>query len=86
MPFLALPRVRSPPQARKPLHLHYIVGMSATRVMLPLYLFGYNSNFVAVAFPAFKPDPELCVALVVWVTAQVRSSEKRSDEGCDISK
>ena len=44
--------------------------MSITRVMLPVYLFGYNSNFVAVAFPAFKPDPGLCMTLVLWVGAQ----------------
>ena len=57
-------------EARRPLHLHYIVGMSVTRVMFPLYLFGYSNNFVAVAFPSFKPNYGLCAMLVLWVGAQ----------------
>jgi len=57
-------------EARKPLHLHYIVGMSITRVLLPLYLFGYNNNFVVVAFPGFKANYGLCVTLLFWVGIQ----------------
>ena len=50
--------------------MHYIVGMSLTRIMLPLYLFGYSNNFVAVAFPGFKANHGLCAALVLWVGGQ----------------
>ncbi|GMH87373.1 hypothetical protein TL16_g10838, partial [Triparma laevis f. inornata] len=57
-------------EARKPLHLHYIIGMSVTRCLLPLYLFGYGGNFVAVAFPGFKVDYGVCFWLVTWVGAQ----------------
>ncbi|GMH77803.1 hypothetical protein TrST_g13875 [Triparma strigata] len=57
-------------EARKPLHIHYIIGMSITRCMLPLYLFGYGGNFVAVAFQGFKIDFSICFSLVVWVGFQ----------------
>ena len=57
-------------ETRKPLHTQYIIGMSASRLLLPLYLFGYSNNFVAVAFPGFKPNYGLCLSLVFWVYLQ----------------
>merc|ERR1719410_2981939 len=36
-------------EAKRPLHIHYIYGMSLTRVIFPLYIFGYQHNFLKEA-------------------------------------
>ena len=44
--------------ARRPLHPHYILGMTATRLAIPLYTFGCPKNFMRV-----EPNPGWCVGL-----------------------
>ncbi|XP_073005439.1 transmembrane E3 ubiquitin-protein ligase FLY1-like [Typha latifolia] len=43
---------------RKPLHPQYILGMSITRLAIPLYIFGCPSNFMHI-----EPDMKWCIYL-----------------------
>lgn len=52
--------------AKKPLDPVYVVGISATRLVLPLYLFACPTNFVRL-----KPSYWTSLLLLVWVGAQV---------------
>lgn len=52
--------------AKKPLMPAYVLGTSAIRLLVPLYVFGCPENFVRV-----KPQFWVCWLLVVWVAAQV---------------
>lgn len=50
---------------RRPLHLVYIVGMSVTRLAIPLYFWSCPRNFLHI-----KPQPMAAVALSAWVFFQ----------------
>ena len=52
--------------ARQPLRPPYVLGMSLTRLALPLYLFGCPRNVLHVGHA-----PALCVVLCVWMALQV---------------
>merc|ERR1711976_1069986 len=41
---------------RQPMNRSYIVGMSITRLIIPIYIFGCPSNFVRVLYSGFKPN------------------------------
>ncbi|KAI7754941.1 hypothetical protein M8C21_026424, partial [Ambrosia artemisiifolia] len=51
--------------SRKPLHPHYIVGMSLTRLAIPFYVFGCPHNFMRI-----QPDNKWCVTLGLLVAFQ----------------
>ncbi|XP_061355581.1 transmembrane E3 ubiquitin-protein ligase FLY2-like [Gastrolobium bilobum] len=51
--------------SRKPLHPHYILGITVTRLAIPLYIFGCPNNFVRI-----EPDQSWCVCLAVFVVLQ----------------
>nr|XP_043625215.1 transmembrane E3 ubiquitin-protein ligase FLY1-like [Erigeron canadensis] len=51
--------------SRKPLHPHYIVGMSLTRLAIPVYVFGCPHNFMRI-----EPDERWCISLGVLVGFQ----------------
>lgn len=51
--------------SRKPMHPHYIIGMSITRLAVPLYIFGCPHNFMRT-----KPDKDWCICLGVFVGLQ----------------
>ena len=59
-------RVVGVEQLQKPLLPKYVLGISVTRLLVPLYLFGCPENFVRV-----KPQFWVCWLLVAWVAAQV---------------
>uniref|UniRef100_M8BXP1 RING-type E3 ubiquitin transferase n=1 Tax=Aegilops tauschii TaxID=37682 RepID=M8BXP1_AEGTA len=50
---------------RKPLHPQYILGMTATRVAIPLYIFGCPSNFMRI-----EPDKKWCIAVTAFMGIQ----------------
>eukprot|EP00268_Persea_americana_P035506 TRINITY_DN35043_c0_g1_i1.p1 TRINITY_DN35043_c0_g1~~TRINITY_DN35043_c0_g1_i1.p1 ORF type:complete len:581 (+),score=72.05 TRINITY_DN35043_c0_g1_i1:449-2191(+) len=50
---------------RKPLHPHYIVGMTITRLAIPLYVFGCPNNFMRI-----EHDKNWCLCLVVFMGLQ----------------
>eukprot|EP00475_Leptophrys_vorax_P007491 TRINITY_DN14740_c0_g1_i2.p1 TRINITY_DN14740_c0_g1~~TRINITY_DN14740_c0_g1_i2.p1 ORF type:complete len:539 (+),score=14.62 TRINITY_DN14740_c0_g1_i2:89-1618(+) len=52
--------------SRKPLHVHYILGISLTRLAIPLYIFGCPKNFMRV-----EPSFAWCATLVTFLGAQV---------------
>ncbi len=54
--------------ARQPLMPAYVLGMSASRLALPLYLHGCPHNLLRV-----PPSRAFCVALVLYVGAQARA-------------
>lgn len=51
---------------RKSLHLHYIFGITLTRLAIPLYIFGCPKNFMRV-----EVDAKWCIFLSIFLTAQV---------------
>lgn len=50
---------------RKPLHPYYIVGMTVTRLAVPLYVFGCPSNFLRI-----EVDYYWCIYLGVFIGLQ----------------
>ena len=57
--------------ARQPLMPAYVLGMSASRLALPLYLHGCPHNLLRV-----PPSRGFCLVLVLYVGAQVRERTK----------
>ena len=51
---------------RQPLRPLYVVGMSVTRLALPLYFYGCPSNVMKQ-----PPNPVFCFILVGWLSLQV---------------
>ncbi|XP_038982021.1 transmembrane E3 ubiquitin-protein ligase FLY1-like isoform X2 [Phoenix dactylifera] len=50
---------------RKPLHPHYILGMTLTRLAIPLYIFGCPGNFMHI-----EVDINWCISLGVFLGLQ----------------
>jgi len=50
---------------RKPLHPQYILGMTVTRLAIPLYIFGCPSNFMRI-----DPDKQWCIAVMIFMGIQ----------------
>lgn len=51
--------------SRKPLHPFYILGMTFTRLAIPLYMFGCPSNFMRI-----EVDKSWCMSLVIFTGLQ----------------
>lgn len=51
--------------SRKPLHPYYILGMTVTRLAIPLYVFGCPKNFMRV-----EPSKAWCVGLCAFMGFQ----------------
>ncbi|KAL7000419.1 Transmembrane E3 ubiquitin-protein ligase fly2 [Sarracenia purpurea var. burkii] len=51
--------------SRKPLHPHYILGMTVTRLAIPLYVFGCPHNFMRI-----EPDRSWCICLGAFMGFQ----------------
>lgn len=51
--------------SRKPLHPHYILGMTVTRLAIPLYIFGCPNNFMRI-----EPDKIWCICLSLFLGLQ----------------
>ncbi|XP_065874475.1 transmembrane E3 ubiquitin-protein ligase FLY2-like isoform X1 [Euphorbia lathyris] len=51
--------------SRKPLHPHYILGITITRLAIPLYIFGCPNNFMRIV-----PDKSWCICLSVFIGLQ----------------
>ncbi|OVA00378.1 hypothetical protein BVC80_1183g82 [Macleaya cordata] len=51
--------------SRKPLHPQYILGMTATRLAIPLYVFGCPNNFMRI-----EHDKTWCICLAVFMGLQ----------------
>ena len=58
-------------EARKPLHKYYICGMSITRCIAPVYMYGLPSNFWKEVQPDHQTNIVLCELLILWVGVQV---------------
>lgn len=52
-------------EARQPLRPLYVVGMTLTRLALPLYIFGCPHNVLKL-----QSDPGICVALCLSMAVQ----------------
>jgi len=50
---------------RKPLHPQYILGMTVTRLAIPLYIFGCPTNFMRI-----EPDKKWCIAVTAFMGIQ----------------
>lgn len=51
--------------SRKPLHPHYIVGITLTRLAIPLYAFGCPNNFMRI-----ETNLGWCLGLTIFLGAQ----------------
>ncbi|XP_061352154.1 transmembrane E3 ubiquitin-protein ligase FLY2-like [Gastrolobium bilobum] len=51
--------------SRKPLHPHYILGITVTRLAIPFYIFGCPNNFMRI-----EPDKSWCACLAVFIWLQ----------------
>ncbi|KAF3643491.1 putative protein TPX2-like [Capsicum annuum] len=51
--------------SRKPLHPHYILGITLTRLAIPLYVFGCPHNFMRI-----EPDKSWCICLGIFMAVQ----------------
>ncbi|XP_019159035.1 PREDICTED: DSC E3 ubiquitin ligase complex subunit 1 [Ipomoea nil] len=51
--------------SRKPLHPHYILGMTITRLAIPLYIFGCPHNFMRI-----ETDKKWCICLGIFMGIQ----------------
>lgn len=51
--------------SRKPLHPHYIIGITITRIAIPLYVFGCPHNFMRI-----EPDRNWCICLAAFIGIQ----------------
>jgi len=59
-------------ESREPFHKHYIYGMSATRLFIPLYLYGCPQNLAKVILVAeMKPNYAMCLTLLGWTAVQI---------------
>lgn len=57
---------------RQPLNRTYVVGMSATRLIIPLYVYGCPQNFVHLLFSDYKPDYRVSPQTSeTWATCRV---------------
>ena len=51
-------------ETRQPFHRVYLYGMSVTRLIIPLYIYGYPSNVLfTVLNKEFQPNYTMCLAL-----------------------
>jgi len=57
-------------EAKRPLHIYYIYGMSITRMVAPLYIFAVPDNFLKEVYPDSPTNIFMCEILVVWVGIQ----------------
>lgn len=57
-------------ESKNPLHVNYIYGMSLTRLIPPLYMYGVPSNFFMEFFPEYTSDLFVCEILFLWVGFQ----------------
>ncbi|KAL7443613.1 hypothetical protein ACHAXM_009052 [Skeletonema potamos] len=55
---------------KKPMHQHYIYGMSLTRAVAPLYVFAVKNNFLKEVNPDFPTDTAMCEMLLAWIFLQ----------------
>ncbi|KAL5571153.1 hypothetical protein UlMin_020750 [Ulmus minor] len=51
--------------SRKPLHPHYVLGVTVTRLAIPLYIFGCPNNFMRI-----EPDKNWCICLCIFIGIQ----------------
>lgn len=56
-------------EARQPLRPLYVVGMTLTRLALPLYIFGCPHNVLRL-----QSDPGICIGLCLSMGLQVRTA------------
>ena len=57
-------------QARRPMHHYYIYGMSITRLVAPIYLFGLPNTFLKEVNPDHSTNVVMCELLILWVGIQ----------------
>lgn len=57
-------------EAKNPMHPYYIYGMSFSRMVAPLYIFGVRNNFLKEVYPEAPYDPFTCQMLVIWMCVQ----------------
>ena len=57
-------------EARKPLNMVYVGGITCSRMFLPVYVFGYGGNFLSFAIPGMPVRSPLMAFLCLWMALQ----------------
>mmetsp|Transcript_17038 Transcript_17038/g.25793 ORF Transcript_17038/g.25793 Transcript_17038/m.25793 type:complete len:1081 (+) Transcript_17038:273-3515(+) len=57
-------------EAKRPLHVYYIYGMSISRCVAPLYMFAVPNNFLKEVYPDSPTNYVMVEILVVWIAIQ----------------
>jgi hypothetical protein len=58
-------------ESKNAMHRYFIYGMSLSRLVVPLYMFGVRNNFLKEVYPESPTDLWMCQLLTVWVGVQV---------------
>mmetsp|Transcript_26034 Transcript_26034/g.38480 ORF Transcript_26034/g.38480 Transcript_26034/m.38480 type:complete len:1100 (+) Transcript_26034:250-3549(+) len=57
-------------EAKRPLHVYYIYGMSISRCVAPLYMFAVPNNFLKEVYPDSPTNYVMVEILIVWIAIQ----------------
>ncbi len=57
-------------EAKRPLHIKYVYGMSITRLIAPIYTLAIPKNLFTEIEPEFPVDYFACQMLILWVGFQ----------------
>ncbi|KAG7347123.1 ring finger domain containing protein [Nitzschia inconspicua] len=68
-------------EAKRPLHQYYVYGMSVSRLVAPLYIFGVKNNFLKEVYPESPTNVFMCQLLVLWVGIQAGVLEAQGRYG-----
>ncbi|KAL3925471.1 MAG: hypothetical protein SGILL_000388 [Bacillariaceae sp.] len=68
-------------EAKRPLHAYYVYGMSLSRLVAPLYIFGFQNNFLKEVYPESPTNVFMCQLLVLWVGVQAGVLEAQGRYG-----
>jgi len=57
-------------EAKRPLHVYYIYGMSISRCVAPLYMFAVPNNFLKEVYPDSPTNYLMVEILIIWIAVQ----------------
>jgi len=57
-------------EAKRPLHVYYIYGMSLSRCVAPLYMFAVPNNFLKEVYPDSPTNYLMVEILIIWIAVQ----------------
>jgi hypothetical protein len=68
-------------ETKRPLHPNYVYGMSISRLVAPIYMFGIRGNFLKEVYPESPTNVFMCELLILWVVIQAGILEAQGRYG-----